>query len=244
MAIVKIEKENKNNENNSYNRQQEVLPGVSLNLLNNSNEDYKFDFGNNSAGMNNGKLKNEIGITSACVKTAISSFVKLGVFLALIFIIIKYVKIDIDLTWFDDKAYLTKDMYWDEFLRVSLMLGLSLLIICFMNKLFINGSIRKTLKKNYLNKMNIYIYDGFIAVLNVVSYVIICIIYFVDINNTFDKIEKLESVGKIIEGIDIELFNLLKYGVVIIVSVFIALNIFRGVSIIYKKNKFVFEEQL
>ncbi len=246
MAIVKIEKELKSsvNSSNSYNKQQEVLPGASLTSLNNSNDEYKFDFGNNSAGMSNGKLKNEIGIVAACIRTAISSLIKLAVFVGIIYVVLKYVKLDIDLSCFSGKAYLTESSYWDEFLKVGLILGLSLFIVCFMSKLFINGSIKKTLKKNYLSKLNTYIYDGFVAVYNVIIYVLVAVCYFMIINNIFDKIEKLKDAGKIIEGVNIELFNLFKYGVVVIVAIFIALNILKGISIAYKKNKFVFEEQL
>lgn len=246
MGIVKIEKELKSNVNRveAKKRQQEILPGASLNSLNNSNKEYHFDFGNNSAGMNNGKLKNEIGIMPACIKTAISSIIKIVVFIGIIFLVLKYAKLDIDLSWFSEKSYLTKDSFWDEFLRVGLIMGLSLLIICFITKLFINSSIKRVLKKNYLSRMNTYIYDGFIAVYNVIIYVILAFIYFININKTYKVLEKLRDSKLIVEGINIELFNLFKYGVVIVISVFIALNVLRGISIIYKNNKFVFEEQL
>lgn len=246
MAIVKIQKELKStvNSSNSYNKQQEILPGASLNSLNNSNDEYQFDFGNNSAGMSDGKLKNEIGIVRACIKTTINSIIKTTIFIGIIYIILKYAKLNIDLSCFSGKAYLTESSYWDEFLKVGLILGLSLFIMCFMIKFFINGSIKKTLKKNYLSKMNTYIYGGFVVIYNIIVYVLVSVGYFLIINNIFDKIEKLKDGGKIVEGVDIELFSLFKYGVVIIIAVFIALNILRGISIIYKKNKFVFEEQL
>ena len=127
---------------------------------------------------------------------------------------------------------------------MGIILGASLVILCFISKLFINGAIKKVLKKNYLSKLNTYIYDGFITIYNIFYYVVISFGYFRCINNIFDRLESLNETGKIVEGVNIELFGLFKYAVVVVIAVFITLNVLRGVSIVYKKNRFVFEEQL
>ena len=246
MGIVKIEKDFKSNVNSSdsYKKQQDILPGSSLTSLNNSNNEYSFDFNNNSAGMNNGRIKNEIGIVPACVKTVLNSILKITILLGIVYLIYKYLNIDIDLTCFEGNEYLTKDVYWDEFKKVGIIFGASLVILCFISKLFINGAIKKVLKKNYLSKLNTYIYDGFITIYNIFYYVVISFGYFRYINNIFDRLESLNETGKIVEGVNIELFGLFKYAVVVVIAVFITLNVLRGVSIVYKKNRFVFEEQL
>ncbi len=245
MAIVKIKKELKSNVNssNTYNRN-DVLPGVSLTSLNNSNDDYKFDFGNNSAGMSNGVLKNEVNVLPACVRTVIRSLIKIAIFLGIIYLILKYAKLDIDLTMFEGEGFLTQSAYDNEFLKVCLIIGCSLFVSCLMIKFFINGSVKKTFKKHYLSRFNTYIYDGFVVVYNVVIYIIVCVLYFMLINNVYDRMEVLEEAGNLVDGANIELFNLLKYGAVIIIAIFATLNALRGVSLIHKKNKFVFDETL
>lgn len=246
MGIVKIKKEFKPNvgSSESYTKQQDVLPGASLNSLNNSNDEYHFEFGTSSSGMNNGKLKNEIDILPACINTALGMIIKTLIFFVIIYLGMHFSKEYVDLTWFNESEYIVKDLFWNEFLRVGLIMGGSLLVICFMVKLFINGSIKKVLKKFYLLKVNMYIYYGFLSVCNVILYVLIAFIYFVNINNVYDKLVQINEAGKIVEGVNIEMFNLFKYGVVIIISIFIALNILRGISIVYKNNKFILEEEL
>lgn len=247
MGIVKIKKELKSNVEHSdfYDKQHDILPGVSLSSLNTSSEDYHFDFGtNSSSGMNNGKLKTEIDILPACLKTFISATIKIIIFFIILYFGVYYLKEKMDLTWFSENEYLVKDLFWSEFLRVGLIIGISLLVICFIAKLFINGSIKKVMKKFYLTKVNMYIYYGVLSVYNVFVYVLISVIYFLNINNAYDKLENIKEAGKIVDTVNIELFNLVKYGVVIVISVFIALNVLRGISIVYKNNKFIIEEEL
>ena len=246
MAIVKIKKELKSNVNYTElpKKQPEVLHGVSLNSLNNSNEEYHFEFGTSSSGMSNGKLKNETSIVSACVKTTISSFIKILIFFVIIYFSVKYFKKDVDLTWFNHSEYLIDDLFWNEFLRVGMIMGGSLLVICFMIKLFINGSIKRVFKKSYLNKVNMYIYYVYLSIVNVEFYIGVSVIYFLIINSAYDHLKNLQSDSKIVEGINIEIFEVFKYSVVVIVAIFIALNIIRGISIVYKNNKFILEEEV
>ena len=95
-----------------------------------------------------------------------------------------------------------------------------------------------------MSKINIYIYDVFIVILNVLFFVLIIMAIFNLLDNLHDQFAILVELEKIDGPVNIEAIIHFKMFIVIITSVILALSSYFDVELIYKKNKFVFEDSV
>ena len=200
------------------------------NVSNNLYNDY------DNVGMNGNTIKSEVKITTICVKTVIEISVILAIIIALVFVSTNIFNYKVTLfTKLDE--YTLKD-YNAEVRRSFALLSGALVAICFIVKIVINNAIRGRFSKKYLKKINIYIYDGFIVLINVILYILIAAFFFYLVN----EINIIIQNGKFIEEVNKDTINIFKYVIVIVITIFGVLNSFNGISIIHKKNKFVLED--
>lgn len=238
MAVVQISKEEPNFTPKEKTGVDKVESLASLNIV---TEDYKYDFSADSAGMDKGRLKTEQTLLRALSWSFFNTMFKLLVLGLIVFLVIKFT--GIDLTFFTKEIY-TKSTYNQDFLIFSGIVMGVLFVVCFILKICINGTIKKCFKERYLNKINMYVYYGYVAIINIILYVLVVSLFFSGVNHYHEILEALKASGTIVEEANINLTELLKFGIVILDSVFLALNALRGMAIVHKRNKFVLEEEL
>ncbi len=220
LNITKGDKKNYNNQaSNNY-----------MNVSNNLYNDY------DSVGMNGNTIKSEAKITEVCLKTVIEIGVILLVIIALLLIGSNVSNFQFAL-FTKLEEYTLKD-YNNEIRRSFALLSGSLIVICFIVKFIINNAIRGRFRKRYLKKINIYIYDAFIVIVNIVLYILIAFFFFYLV----DQINIIIENGNFIEEVNKDVINIFKYVIVVVITIFGVLNSFNGISIIHKKNKFVLED--
>lgn len=243
MGILKITKDVKGNVNraSTYVDRSSIVEKHSLNNLNN-NEDYNYDFGNNSAGMSEGKIKNERGLIGGIITTILKTIIFIVFILGIIGVTIYFTKVKIEFFPFDKTLTLNKfeDAIRDSFIYYS---GL-LLFSCLLVKIAINSSVKGVFKRKYMSKFNLYIYDVFMVLFNVVVYVGVGYLFFILMDMFKQDIEAWKGFITIKEYFNISIFSYYKYAIVIVVSLFMAVNSFKGVGIVHKKNKFVFNDEV
>lgn len=210
----------------------------SLNRLNNADKGYNYDFGNSGKNKNKERLKNERTILSACLFTFFRVFIGILVFVGLFFLVTSFLDFEF---FYQQSSYTTKE-FNEELRNCIILLFSSLLIVCVILKVYINSVVRACFKKKYLSKFNIYIYDVFLVLLNVISYILLAVIYFYIINGIYGDFKSWLDLGIISKEGNIEIINWFKYVVVVMISIFMSVNSFTGFSIVYKKNKFIFED--
>ena len=213
----------------------------SLDSLNISSTDYEFDFGNNSAGMNKGKIKIERNLLNACLTTITNTMLKVSFLGIIVFIIFRFVKIDLGI--FSEEMY-NLSLFNGEVIKLACIILGTLLIVSFVFKFNVNSSVKGCFRRKYLNKKNIYIYDVFIIVFNILLYVILALLYFAIVNKFYVNVVELQKAGNIVREANLEIINLMKYGIVIIVGLFIGLNSWKCIDIVHLNNKFVFDEEI
>lgn len=242
MKLVKIKKEFKPNVNPEGNQVQnkDVLLGDSLNSLNNVNNDYNYDFGSTHANqLKDNVIKNETKLIGACLSTAFKTIIKF-IFIFLIgYFVVEFSGFDL----FKAGEY-SKEVFNEELNKAIMVMGISLFVLCFFVKGFINGSIKSVFKRKYLNKVNVYVYDVFVVIFNILSYVGVSVLYFYLIDVYYERLSNWKEAGRVLEDVNIEILNYLKYGIVVIVAIFIAFNVLRSLSIVHSKNKYVFEDEI
>ena len=113
-----------------------------------------------------------------------------------------------------------------------------------MIKISINGSIKSVFKRKYLNKVNVYIYDVFSVILNIIMYSVTSSVCFYYLNMYYDRLEKWQEIGRLVKNANIEIINWFKYAVVIVVAIFIAVNSLKSISIIHSRNEFRLEDEI
>lgn len=237
MAVVEISKDGPSFNKKVNTGMDKVDSLASLNIV---TEDYKYDFSADSAGMNKGKIKTEQTIARALILSTLKIISKILVLSIISFIVMKYT--GFEFTYFTKKMY-TKSLFNQDFLILSgIVLG-ALFLVCFMLKIFINGTIKSCFKDRYLNKINMYVYYGYVVVVNIILYVCVVYLFFSITNHFYAELEVLKEAKRIVAEVNINIMDLLKYGIVILDSIFLALNALRGMAIVHKRNKFVLEEE-
>lgn len=243
MKLVNIKKEFKPNVGpEEIPKQKDSLYGDSLNMLNNLSSSSNIDFGGNKDSVSyDNVIKNEASIVNVCLNTLIKSAMKIGIVCLISYLIIWIGKIDFEL--FIIKDY-TSEVFFSEIRKFALIIGISLLAICILIKLSINGSIKSVFKRKYLNKVNVYIYDVFSVIVNILYYVITSSVYFYFINTYYDRLVKWQETGRVVDTVNIDILNWFKYGVVIIIAIFVAANSLKSISIIHERNEFRIEDEI
>ena len=80
--------------------------------------------------------------------------------------------------------------------------------------------------------------------LNVLLYVLLAVLYFAIVNRFYVNVLELQKAGNIVKEANLELINLTKYGIVIIIGLFIGLNSWKCIDLVHLNNKFVFDEEI
>lgn len=243
MKLVKVKKEFKPNVGpEELPKQKETLFGDSLEMLNNLSRDSNYDFGGDKVSVGNvNVIKTEESIIKCCIDTFIKSFFKVGIVCLICYLFIKIFKLDFEL--FSVQDY-TKELFYGELKKLLIIVGVALILGCFFIKISINGSIKSVFKRKYLNKVNVYIYDVFAVILNIVMYVITSSVSFYFLDIYYDRLVKWQEIGRLVEGANVEIINWFKYAIVIIVAIFIAVNSLKGISIIHSRNEFRLEDEI
>ena len=105
-----------------------------LDSLNISANEYEFDFGNNSAGMNKGKIKIERNLLNACLTTITNTMLKISFLGIIVFIVLRFVKIDLGI--FSEEMY-NLSLFNGEVIKLSCIILGTLLIVSFIFKVII-----------------------------------------------------------------------------------------------------------
>lgn len=251
MGIIQIEKESKGTVvPASSGKKENVISGNdSLSLLNNSSDGYAYDFGaereNLSSGMTEKGIKKEVGIVSICIYTFLRS-VLLSLFHLFLFGGIVYALLSFT-GWIEpvkDFLLLVIHKIGKEVITYLLSF-LFLFLVCLVVKGNINGSIRKKFRTYYLSKVNIYIYDVFVVVFNLIFYVGVSFFFFWYVNHYQEVFRWLYQIHFMnTYQIEISHFSYFKYIIAILVSLFMSLNSIKDIGINHKQNQFVFEEEI
>lgn len=122
--------------------------------------------------------------------------------------------------------------------RCFVMLSGFLIAICLVLKFVINNAIKTRFVKKYLKKLNVYLYDVFILVINTGLYIFIAWIFFKIVNDIHADI----LLMNFIENVNVDTINIFKYVIVVIIAIFGVLNSFAGIGINHQRNKFVLED--
>lgn len=223
MGFLNVTKGNKKANNNPVNQNY-------MNVSNNLYNDY------DSVGMNGNTIKSEASIIEVCLKSVVEISVILAILIALLFIGTNIFNFQFVL--FTKLDEYTLSSYNSEVRRSFVFLSVALLVVCFIVKIVINNAIRGRFSKKYLRKINIYIYDGFITIINIILYILIGVFFFYLV----DEINIIIQNGYFVEEVNKGVIDIFKYVVVVVITIFGVLNSFTGMSIIHKKNKFVLED--
>ncbi len=241
MGIVKISKSNKTETIEAEAPKSKSSDNL-LDVLNHAADGFDFDFGRESAGMDDGRLKTEMSLARAIFATIMALAIVIGVLVGIYFVVTNVLDFHFEL--FAEKNYYTDEFYYSELRSCLILLSAFLIGICLLLTLFINASITGRFKKRYLKKLNIYLYDGLVVFLNILLFVIVGVIYFDIINGLYSDFSTWVKDGSLSSEVNINIINWFKYAVVVIVSLFLSLNSISGIGIVHKKNRFVFEETL
>lgn len=249
MGIIKIEKDLKANVTGSTTNVKKNVYDIndSLDSLNNLSayEGNDINQDTNVGTKDTARIKNEINIVRACVRTSVKSF-----FSSIIDILILG-GIIFSLLYFTGWINKVKSFFINIISRtgetfIFYLIGcLILLLCCLIVRGNIRGSIKGIFKYKYLNKMNIYIYDGFIVIWNIIFYIFIAVLFFLLVNNYQDIFKLLVKVNFMnTANISIEGYSYIKYIIVVVISLFLSLNSLRCVSLVHRLNKFVLEDEV
>ena len=134
------------------------------NLNNNDTKEYSYNFSDNS-GMNGDELKVERDLVSTCGLTFIKIIIFTAVILGLLYLGFGYLDSKVSLFPYQS-SYTAKE--FNEYLRRSFLLMFLILSFgCSLVMVIITNIVTKEFKRNYLSKLNVYIYDVFTVLLNV-----------------------------------------------------------------------------
>ena len=243
MSVVDMLKHNtEESKQQQSSKSRNVEKGMSLNHLN-QNVSSTFDFGKNSnPGIGFGNQKTERGITGTIFSTIFTVLLLIAIVVGVVFVFFRFT--DYKFIFFEEKNYYSLQYFNSELGKLLLLLLVLLLLICIVSVFIISFAVKSRFKKSYLSKTNVYIYDIFIGMLNVLIFSLIAYGFFVVINNYHAEFTNWVAEKMVDPEVKFDILNLYKYLIVIIVAIFIALNSLRGISITYEKNKFMFENHL
>ncbi len=213
-----------------------------LGTLNLAPTNYEFKQHNDAAGMNEGHLKTEVGIVSICIATFFLLLIIFGSLGVLGYVGIKVSKLNVQI--FPTLSSYSMQQYKDSVIKTYLILGGMLFGTCLLTLILLNLVIKSRFISRYLSKMNVYIYSVFASLINCGMYFSILLLYFLEINKISKRIRNLYESGKIAEKANPNLVEPFKYIVVVLIVIFMIANCFRIMSIVKKKNQFIFEEEV
>ncbi len=215
---------------------------ISLNNLN-KKATYAYDFGKDTnPEMAHGKLKTERSIVTAILSTMFMSFIIFGILFGGIFGIFKLLKLEFVL--FEQKKYYSLDMFNSELVIFLLTFFVLLLVVSFIAVIIINLSVKVRFRKAYLSKSNVYVYDVFLGMFNVLIFTIIGYIFFVILDGYNKDFIDFIDKGIVSSEVKLGIIDAFKYIIVVVSAVFMSLNTIRGISIAHKKNEFIFKNHL
>ncbi len=193
-----------------------------------------------------GKLKTESTIFGICFKSILLSYLFL-VILAGVIIIGYYVLQRYGLIHFElfpyQETYTVKEFNQYN-MKMMGVLALVTVIVSLFVLIAVRWSVQSGLRKKYLSKTNIYIYDVFMIILNILFFVLIIMAMFQMLDNYHEQFELLVQLGKIDGPVNTETIVHFKMFVVIISSMVLAISAYFDVDLIHRKNKFVFDDSV
>ncbi len=222
--------------NNGYYKQE------GIDRLNTSIEQYDFKKDHHNEGMNDGKLKTEQGIISTCLVTLIKTVFIFMIIFLLFYIGFSLVNNNIEI--FPSKSSYTTDEFNTYLKRAFILLFSLLVFLCTIVMIIINNIINSQFKYNYLTKINMYMYNVFITIINASIYLISSYFMFTIVDNLHKKFSLWKTAGTIVGEVNIDIINLFKYVIVSVVAIFIVVNSFSICNIVHTNNKFILEEEL
>lgn len=232
-----------------------INPTASLNnyVSNDSNYERNIRKANNKllkkeedTSMYKGKLKTESTIFGICFKTILLTYFRFMIMCAIV--VVGYLLLD-KYDYFHLELFPFQEIYTVErfnFLNMRAMgiLAIITVVISLFAMFAIRRSVKSSLKKKYLSKVNIYIYDVFIALLNVLFFVLIILSMFYLVDNMHSEFLRLVENGKIDGPVNTETIIHFKMFVVVIASAILAISSYFDIELVYKKNKFIFDDSV
>lgn len=211
-----------------------------LNMLNNADSGYNYKFEKNISSAKEKELLKEVNLVKAIFSTLINVIFKIVISLGFCFCV--YYLSGISINLIPSKTFYTTKEFYQQLSFSFIIFGLSLLLISFILSYFINSSIKGVFKRNYLNKINIFLYYLFIILLNLFIYILLAFVYFKFIDSLYYDFKLLLNSGVLAKGCNIDSILWFKYFIVVIVSIFLSINSYFEILNVYKYNKFVFED--
>jgi hypothetical protein len=158
------------------------------------------------------------------------------------FLLLKILELKIEL--FHEKNFYSLQTFNSDLGALLLTITSFIFIVSIILVIFTNLSVKIRFRKSYLSKSNVYVYDTFLIVLNILIFSIIGFVFFRITDNYYSIFTGMINDGIVDPEANLGILNLFKYLIVIISSLFISLNSFRGITITHKKNEFIFRNHL
>ena len=196
--------------------------------------------------MYKGKLKTESTIFGICFKSILMTYFLFMILCAIVVVgyllLDKYDYLHVELFPFQD-IYTVERYNFLNMRAMGILAGVTVVVSLFA-MFSIRRSVKSCLKKKYLSKTNIYIYDVFIALLNLLFFVLIILAMFNMVDNLHEQFLKLVENGKIDGPVNTETIIHFKMFVVVIASAILAISSYFDIELVYKKNKFIFVDSV
>lgn len=246
MSIIEIVKdENEEVKNGEIETKQNVKTfedEITLECLNSKKREVnKITHSKNLATMNRNN-KEESSIIESILATLLMVFFIGGIIVGGSLVLLNVLDLKIEL--FEKNNYYSVEMFNSSLAMflITILIFMTILSIVFV--FIINTSVKLRFRKQYLSKTNVYVYDAFLCTLNVFVFSIIGVIFFVILNNYNNDFTAWIKEGIVDPGVKLDIVNAFKYVIVVIAALFISLNSLRGISIVHKKNDFIFQNHL
>jgi hypothetical protein len=172
--------------------------------------------------MTYGKLKIKRGIVGLILTILFMVLLLGGGLIGLIFVLLKI--FDMKIVLFRKKNFYSVQIFNSKFGIFLLNLLVLLIIVSFVFIFLIDLSVKIRFRKSYLSKMNVYVYDTFLVVLNILIFYIIGLVFFLIIDAYYKEFSSWISEGMLLFGLKLDIINLFKYVIVIISAIFMILN--------------------
>jgi len=213
-----------------------------INRLNTTIEQYDFKKDHTKEGMSDGKIKTEQGLISTCLVTLLKTAIILIIISILLYVGFSLLNNNIEL--FPSQSNYTNNEF-NEYLKRTFILLFSILIfICSIIMVIINNIVNSQFRYNYLTKINMYIFNIFMILINASLYIINSYCMFQIVDNLHEKFSLWKKAGTIIGEVNIDTINIFKYVIVSVIAIFIVINAFSICNIVHTNNKFILEEEM
>lgn len=246
MAMISVEKSHVTNVEGSNTEDVNKARSIgddNLGALNIGNSSYDFTPSKSKdSGMSFGHVKREYSLFGICISTICLTFLVFLICVGVVWLITKFTNVNLEIFPIRD-SYTAAE--FNTSLKRSFMIFSGLLIgVCVLVLFSLNMTVNSRFINHYLSKYNIFAYDIYVLAINIFTYLGVIFIFFTEITKLHNKFIVWVNDGVIKEAVNTETINIFKYVVVILVVVFMVANSFSLVSLIHKKNKFVFEEEM